>query len=96
MGKSTAARNAIGPLLDQLILQLDCEGSKTQRAHFARIRRSLDLARSDSDLARPILALSTSTAVGFKFSHDADALISRILEKLTELEQSPEPQRIVH
>lgn len=96
MGKSTAARNAIGPLLDQLILQLDCEGSMTQRAHFARIRRSLDLARSDSDLARPILALSTSTAVGFKFSHDADALISRILEKLAELEQSAEPHRIIH
>jgi len=96
MGKTTAARNAIGPLLDQLIFQLDCEGSMTQRAHFARIRRSLDLARSDSDLARPILALSTSTAVGFKFSNDADALITRILEKLAELEGSPEPRRIIH
>lgn len=96
MGKTTAARNAIGPLLDQLILQLDCEGSMTQRAHFARIRRSLDLARSDSDLARPILALSTSTVVGFKFSNDADALIHRILEKLAELEESPEPRPVVH
>lgn len=96
MGKSTAARNAIGPLLDQLILQLDCEGSMTQRAHFARIRRSLDLARSDWDLARPILALSTSTAVGFKFSNDADALINRILEKLAELEDTAGPPQIVH
>ena len=86
MGKTTAARNAIGPLLDQLILQLDGEGSMTQRRHFARIRRSLDSARSEWDLARPILALSTSTAYGFKFSHDADALVTRIIEKLEELE----------
>lgn len=86
MGKTTEARNAIGPLLDQLILQLDCEGSMTQRAHFDRIRRSLYLARSESDLAKPILALTTSTAVGFKFSTDADALVSRILEKLADLE----------
>ncbi|MGD8418001.1 MAG: hypothetical protein PVH91_13165 [Pseudomonadales bacterium] len=96
MGKTTAARNAIGPLLDQLILQLDGEGSATQRAHFARIRRSLDLARSDSDLARPILALCTTTAVGFKFSNDADALVSRILEKLSELEAAPEPPGPLH
>lgn len=86
MGKTTAARNAIGPLLDQLILQLDGEGSMTQRAHFDRIRRSLYLARTDSDLARPILALSTSTAYGFKFSNDADALMHRIIEKLADLE----------
>jgi hypothetical protein len=83
MGKTTEARNAIGPLLDQLILQLDGEGSMTQRAHFDRIRRSLYLARSDSDLANPILALSTSSAVGFKFSSPADALVNRILEKAT-------------
>ncbi len=86
MGKTTAARNEIGPLLDQLILQLDGEGSMTQRAHFARIRRSLYLARTDTDLARPILALSTSTAYGFKFSNDADALVSRIIEKLADFE----------
>ena len=86
MGKTTEARNAIGPLLDQLILQLGWEGSMTQRAHFDRIRRSLYLARSESELARPILALSTSSAVGFKFSSDADVLVSRILEKLVELE----------
>lgn len=81
MGKTTQARNAIGPLLEQLILQLDGEGSMTQRAHFDRIRRSLYLARSDTDLTTPILALSTSTAVGFKFSSNADALVHRILEK---------------
>lgn len=88
MGKTTAARNEIGPLLDRLIVQLDGEGSMTQRAHFDRIRRSLYLARTDSDLARPILALSTSTVVGFKFSNDADALVSRIIEKLAEFDDS--------
>lgn len=89
MGKTTEARNAIGPLLDQLILQLGFEGSMTQRAHFDRIRRSLYLARSDVELLRPILALTTSTAVGFKFSSDADALVNRILEKLPDLEEEP-------
>lgn len=97
MTKTTEARNAIGPLLDQLILQLGWEGSMTQRAHFDRIRRSLYLARSDTDLLRPILALSTSTAVGFKFSSDADALVTRILEKLVELEgESPASDSTVH
>ena len=97
MGKTTEARNAIGPLLDQLILQLDWEGSMTLRAHFDRIRRSLYLARSESDLARPILALSTSTAVGFKFSSDADVLVSRILEKLVELEvEAPADDSPIH
>ena len=95
MAKTTAARNAIGPLLDQLILQLDWEGSMTQRAHFARIRRSLYHARSELDLARPILALTTSASVGFRFSHDADALVNRILEKVETLEIVPEsPERI--
>lgn len=96
MGKTTEARNAIGPLLDQLILQLDVEGSMTQRAHFDRIRRSLYLARTEMDLARPILALTTSSAVGFKFSHDARTLVSRILEKLADLEETPPPPDRLH
>jgi len=97
MGKTTEARNAIGPLLDQLILQLDWEGSMTQRAHFDRIRRSLYLARSESDLANPILALSTSSAVGFKFSNDADALVNRILEKLANFDDEiPTADVVVH
>ena len=53
---------------------------------WGRIRRSIDLARTDTDLARPILALSTSTAYGFKFSNDAHALVNRIIEKIAELE----------
>lgn len=85
MERTTQARNAIGPLLDQLIVQLDAEGCATQRAYFARIRRSLYRARHDIELATPIMALSTSAAVGFRFSNDADALISRILEKAEQL-----------
>lgn len=81
MASTTQARNQIGPLLDQLINQLDVEGSATQRAYFARIRRSLYGARHSWDLATPIRELATTTAVGFKFSNDADALIHRILEK---------------
>jgi hypothetical protein len=91
MGKTTAARNELGPLLEALIIQLDGEGSMTQRAHFDRIRRSLYHARTDTDLARPILALSTSTVYGFKFSNDADALVNRIIEKIAELEVDPAP-----
>ena len=81
MASTTEARNEIGPLLDRLISQLDVEGSATQCAYFARIRRSLYGARHDWDLATPIRELTTTTAVGFKFSHDADALINRILAK---------------
>jgi hypothetical protein len=81
MHPTTAARNQIGPLLDQLIKQLDTEGRATQRAHFDRIRRCLYHARHDSELNTPILDLSTSTAVGFSFSNEADVLIARILEK---------------
>jgi len=81
MRHTTTARNQISPLLDQLILQLDAEGSATQRAFFARIRRSLDVARYDLELASSIRELTSSTAVGFRFSNDADALIVRILEK---------------
>ena len=34
------------------------------------------------EIATPILELSTTTAVGFTFSTDADVLITRILEKV--------------
>ncbi|HEY5678646.1 MAG TPA: hypothetical protein VIS55_01120 [Pseudomonadales bacterium] len=85
MHRATQARNAIAPLLDQLIVQLDAEGRASQRAYFARIRRSLLLARHEADLATPIRELSTSVAVGFVFSNDADVLMSRILEKVDQL-----------
>jgi hypothetical protein len=81
MQRSIAARNEIGPLLEALIVQLEAEGSATQRAWFTRIRRILDDARDELDLADPIRALSTSAVVGFQFSSDADARIARILEK---------------
>jgi hypothetical protein len=85
MQRTTEARNVIGPLLDRLIVQLDAEGCATQRAYFARIRRSLYHARHDIELATPILELSASAAVGFHFSTDADVLIARILEKAEQL-----------
>ncbi|MCP5184303.1 MAG: hypothetical protein H6993_10090 [Pseudomonadales bacterium] len=84
MNKPSVARNAIGPLLDQLIYQLRCEGSQTQCAYFTRIRHSLNLAHDDFELLVPIQALSTTTAFGFCFSQDADVLIERILEKARE------------
>jgi hypothetical protein len=96
MHHTTTARNEIGPLLDRLIKQLDTEGRSTQRAHFDRIRRCLYHARQDTELTTPILELSTSAAVGFSFSSEADVLITRILEKAEdlarELEYAP-PQR---
>ena len=81
MQRATEVRNEIGPLLDRLITQLDHEGRATQRAYFVRIRRTLNHARHDLELVTPIQELSTTTAVGFDFSTDADALIARILEK---------------
>ena len=85
MQRTTVARNEIGPLLDELIKQLDNEGRTSQRAYFARIRRSLDRAKHETDLATHILELSTTTAVGFCFSNEADVLIARILEKAESL-----------
>ncbi len=97
MHRTTEARNEIGPLLDQLIRQLDVEGSATQRSFFARIRRSLLHARHDVDLATPIMELSTTPIVGFSFSNAADALISRILEKAEQLADELEaPDQNIH
>jgi hypothetical protein len=83
--RATSVRNEIAPLLDRLIIQLDAEGSATQRAYFLRIRRELDRASHEAELATPIRELTSTIAVGFSFSSDAGALISRILEKAEEL-----------
>jgi len=81
MHKVTLARNEIGPLLDRLIAELEAEGSATQKAYFKRIRSHLYGADNDFEVATPIIELSTSTAMGFRFSSTADALIERILSK---------------
>ena len=85
MHNTTAARNELGPLLDQLITQLEQEGSATQKAHFKRIRGHLYGASDAHDLTQSIIELSTSVAMGFRFSNTADALISRILTKTADL-----------
>ncbi len=85
MQKVTTARNELGPLLDELILQLEVEGSATQKAHFNRIRGHLYGAHDDWELAGSIIELSSSVAMGFRFSQTADALVSRILQKTSEL-----------
>lgn len=93
MEKVTVARNEIGPLLDELIVQLEAEGSATQKAHFNRIRGRLHQAHDEWDLTTPIIELSSCTAMGFRFSQTADALVHRILEKaqvlVDELEGEP-------
>ncbi len=91
MQRATVARNEICPLLDQLIRQLTQEGSQTQCAYFRRIRKSLDRATDNTQLVLPILELSSSSAVGFRFSNDADALMSRILEKASRLANDLDP-----
>ena len=77
MHKVTLARNEISPLLDRLILQLEAEGRLTQRAHFRRI----EVAHNEWDLTPPMIDLSSASAMGFKFSSTADALVARILDK---------------
>lgn len=97
MRRTTSVRNQIAPLLDQLISQLDAEGSATQRAYFLRIRRELDRARHEAELLSPIRDLTTTTAVGFSFSSDAGALIARILQKAEELGRDLDvPPRTLH
>ena len=88
MEKVPIARNQIGPLLDQLILELDAEGSSTQKAYFCRVRGHLDHALDDYDLTAPIIKLSSSLALGFQFSTTANVLESRIREKAGELVRS--------
>ncbi len=83
--KVTIARNQISPLLDQLIGELDAEGSSTQKAFFCRVRGHLDLAHDDNDLTTPIIELSSSLALGFHFSNNANVLVERIQEKAAEL-----------
>lgn len=85
MHHATAARNELGPLLDQLIVQLEQEGSATQQAHFKRIRGHLYGANDALDLTQSIIELSTCVAMGFRFSHTADALVNRILSKTADL-----------
>lgn len=77
----TLARNEIGPLLDELIRQLGEEGRTTHRAYFVRIRRSLEHAQDEVMLAQPIIALTTTNAVGIELSADAQTLHLRIVEK---------------
>lgn len=97
MRRATSVRNEIAPLLDRLIHQLDSEGSATQRAYFLRIRRELERARHDVELATPIRELTSTSAVGFSFSSDADALIRRILKKAEELGRDLDiPARTLH
>ena len=90
MQNVTAARNQIGPLLDELIVQLEVEGSATQKAHFNRIRGRLYGAHNPWELTTPIIELSTCVAMGFRFSLTADALINRILQKTAALVQELE------
>jgi hypothetical protein len=77
MERATSIRNELGPLLDRLITQLDAEGSATQRAYFARIRRGLEQAHHDTELVTSIRELYCTPAVGFSFSTDASPLKRR-------------------
>ena len=61
MHKVTLARNEISPLLDRLIQQLEAEGRLTQRAHFRRIQRRIEVAHNDWDLKSPIIDLSVGS-----------------------------------
>ena len=79
--QSTQARNELAPLLEQLVQQLGKEGRTTHRAYFDRIRRSLNRAQDEVMLASPIIALSSSKAVGIELSADAALLHQRIIEK---------------
>ena len=85
MERVTIARNQIGPLLDQLIHELDIEGSSTQKAYFCRVRGHLAGAADDFELATPILELSGSIALGVQFSQTANVLVGRIQEKVQAL-----------
>ena len=85
MQSVTNARNKIGPLLDQLISELEAEGLATQQRYFHRIRLDFNRANDDLDLTATIVELSSCTALGIQLPGTADVLMSRILEKVSEL-----------
>ena len=85
MEKVTTARNEIGPLLDQLIYELDAEGYATQKAYFSRIRGLFQEASSELELSTSIVELSAGPAIGFQMPTTANVLMSRILEKVASL-----------
>lgn len=85
MQRVTMARNQIGPLLDQLIHELDAEGCATQKRYFNRIRLEFNRATDEWDLSSSIVELTASPAMGLQLPHTADVLMSRILEKVSEL-----------
>ena len=85
MHKVTQARNQISPLLDQLITELDADGAATQKAYFNRVRGHLSGATDELELTATIVELSSCTAMGFKLSNTADAILARILEKVSTL-----------
>lgn len=80
---STVARNELSPLLEELIRQLREEGKATEHACFSRIKQRLECAQDDTALAASIVALSTTTAVGFARSDVSKTLLNRIVEKAT-------------
>ena len=85
MEKATTARNEIGPLLDQLIYELDAEGYATQKAYFSRIRGLFLEASDELELSISIVELSAGPAIGFQMPSTANVLMSRILEKVASL-----------
>ena len=87
MQSVTMARNKIGPLLDQLICELEAEGLSTQQRYFHRIRQDFNRARDKFGLTATMVELSSCTALGLQLPGTADALMSRILEKVSELTQ---------
>ena len=78
---TTIARNALSPLLEELIEQLQAEGRSTEHACFRRIKVRLDRARDDTVLEASLTALAGTDAVGFQHSAESQALLLRLIEK---------------
>lgn len=92
-------RNEIEPLLSELIRELGVQGRTTERAVYARIRRSLRTADSPCALERPFHDLSTMAAVVPARpdpTGDANILLVRILEKAEQLAMKADGNPVVH
>ncbi|MEM7001318.1 MAG: hypothetical protein AAF529_11065 [Pseudomonadota bacterium] len=85
MQKVTIARNQLSPLLDALIAQLEADGRSSQKAYFARVRGNLNGANDEWDLGASMVEISSGNAMGFELPPAADALMQRLLEKISQL-----------
>lgn len=69
----------LGPALQSLVELAEQEGERGQRDFFDRILQLVHASRDLEDMAAPLMELSTSAFLGFRYSLAAQLLLDRAL-----------------